>query len=74
VEASCVIAREKIEIGDYAAGCSAIQAWWTPGEWPRTYGLSNRAAAELLLTAGTLSGWVASSRQILGGQKPAEAL
>jgi tetratricopeptide (TPR) repeat protein len=44
------------------------------GEWPKQSGLSCLATAELLLVAGTLSGWVASSKQILGGRKPAEAL
>ena len=74
VLARCAIAREKLEAGDYEAGCLTLQPWWTLGEWPEHSGLSNSAAAELLLIAGTLSGWVASSEQILGGRKPAEAL
>ena len=40
----------------------------------KTGGLSQFAAAELLLTAGTLSGWVASTRHIDGGQNCAERL
>src|SRR5258705_11298230 len=74
VRACCIIAREKLEAGDYDAGCAALQPWWEMGEWPRHAGLSDRAAAELLLTAGTLSGWVASTKQLEGGQKPAEGL
>lgn len=74
VEACCTIAREKLEIGDYDAGVEALQPWWDLGNWPRHNGLTNRAAAELLLTAGTLSGWIASTKQSNGGQKPAEAL
>jgi signal transduction histidine kinase/CheY-like chemotaxis protein len=74
VLASCTIAREKLESGDYDAGCAALQPWWTIGEWPKQVGLSQLAAAELLLTAGTLSGWVASTRQMDGGQKCAERL
>lgn len=74
VLACCATAREKLEIGDYDSGCSALQPWWALGEWPSQSGLNNLAAAELLLTAGTLSGWVASSKHILGGRKPAEAL
>ena len=74
VLASCAIARERLEAGDYDGGCLALRPWWTLGEWPQQIGLSNSAAAELLLVAGTLSGWVASSKQILGGRKPAEAL
>jgi signal transduction histidine kinase/ActR/RegA family two-component response regulator len=69
-----MIAREKLEIGDYEAGCAALQKWWTLGEWPRQAGLSTRAGAELLLTAGILTGWLASTQQIQGGQKPAESL
>ena len=74
VQASCTIAREKLEIGDYDAGCAALRHWWTIGEWPKQEGLSASAAAELLLTAGTLDGWVASTRQIVGGQTSAERL
>lgn len=74
VQACCTIAREKLEIGDYDAGCAALRPWWTIGEWPRQEGLSAAAAAELLLTAGTLNGWIASTRQIGGGQKCAERL
>ena len=74
VQACCAIARDKLEAGDYEAGCAALQPWWTLGEWPRQIGLNNSASAELLLVAGTLSGWVASSNHIPGGRKPAEAL
>ena len=70
----CATARKKLEAGDYDGGCAALQPWWCLGEWPRQSGLSHSAAAELFLVAGTLSGWVASSKRILGGRKPAEAL
>jgi len=74
VLACCAIAREKLETGDYGAGCEALREWWRLGEWPRHQGLTDTATAELLLIAGTLSGWVASSQRIPGGRKPAEAL
>jgi signal transduction histidine kinase/ActR/RegA family two-component response regulator/predicted negative regulator of RcsB-dependent stress response len=74
VLACCAIAREKLEAGDYDAGCAALEPWWSLGQWPCQAGLSDSAAAELLLIAGTLSGWVASSQRIQGGRKPAEAL
>src|SRR5882762_2187192 len=74
VQACCTIAREQLEKGDYDAGCAALRPWWTLEEWPRHHGLSNQAAAELLLTAGTLSGWIASTRHVHGDQKWAEAL
>jgi len=74
VHACCASAREKLEAGDYDSGCAALQQWWTFGEWPRHSGLGDRAAAELFFTAGILSGWVSSTRQVHGGQKPAESL
>ena len=74
VIACCAIAREELEAGDYDSGCAALEHWWTLGQWPRHFGLTNLAFAELLLVAGTLSGWVASSQRIPGGRKPAEAL
>lgn len=70
----CRLAREKLEIGDYDAGCAALQPWWTLGEWPKLNDLSQVAAAELLFTAGTLCGWVASTRHLDGGQSWAERL
>jgi signal transduction histidine kinase/ActR/RegA family two-component response regulator len=74
VEACCTIARERLEAGDYDEGCAALKQWWTVGEWPNQLGLTQMAAAELLLTAGTLVGWIASTKHIAGGQKNAERL
>jgi signal transduction histidine kinase/ActR/RegA family two-component response regulator len=74
VQACCTIAREKLEIGDYAAGVAALDPWWSLGIWPMHSGITDAAAAELLLTAGTLSGWMATTKQVFGGQKPAEAM
>ncbi len=70
----CRIAKEKLETGDYDSGCATLEPWWTLGQWPRHAGLTDAAAGELLLVAGTLSGWVASCQHIPGGRKPAEAL
>ena len=70
----CTIAREKIEIGDYDAGCSVLEPWWTFGDWPNQSGLEPLAAAELLLTTGSLSDAVARAKRIVGGQRLAEAL
>ena len=74
VHACCSIARKKLELGDYDAGVAELKPWWTVGDWPKQEGLGSWAAAELLLTAGTLNGWVASTREIVGGQKSAERL
>src|SRR6266540_3361918 len=74
VKACCTIASESIEVGDYDSGCAALRPWWKIGEWPRQGGLEQRAAAELLLTAGKLTDSVARARQVSGGQRLAEAL
>ena len=74
VEASCIIARAKLEVGDYECGLAALQPWWKVGRWPIQSGLTDHASAELLLTAGMLSGLLASTNQFAGGQRPAEAL
>ncbi len=74
VRACCTIAREKIESGDYDSGCATLRAWWSLGEWPSIKYLEPSAAAELLLTTGALTGWIASTKQTDGGKKTAEAL
>ena len=74
VEVCCAIAREKLEVGDYSAGVATLEPWWSLGSWPNHTTLSDDAAAELLLTAGTLSAWMATMNQVEGGQKPAEAM
>src|SRR5690349_19886492 len=74
VLAGCFIAREKLEIGDYDAGCSALSSWWSMGNWPTQCGLTQSAFGELLLIAGSLTDAVARVRRISGGQRLAEAL
>jgi tetratricopeptide (TPR) repeat protein len=74
VDVSCAVARERLEVGDYDGGVRALSYWWSLGSWPRHSGLANRASAELLLMAGTLSGLIASTKQLPGGQRPAEGL
>ena len=70
----CAIAREKIETGDFDAGCAILAPWWKHGEWPNQKDLDPLAAAELLLTAGSLTDSVARAKRIVGGQRLAEAL
>jgi signal transduction histidine kinase/FixJ family two-component response regulator len=74
VQASCTIAREQLEVGDFDAGCAALRRWWKIGEWPNQQGLNQLAAAELLLTAGVLSDSIARTTRVSGGQRLAEAL
>src|SRR3982750_2650832 len=73
VLACCTIAREKIEIGDYDAGCAVLAPWWKQGEWPNQNGLDRAAAGELLLITGCLSDSLARAKRIVGGQRLAEA-
>jgi signal transduction histidine kinase/ActR/RegA family two-component response regulator len=74
VLASCTIAREKIEVGDYDAGCAVLAPWWSIGDWPNQSGLDPLAAGELLLVAGALTDSVARAKRIPGGQRSAEVL
>src|SRR6266404_8394391 len=74
VLACCIITREKLEVGDYDAGCSVLRTWWKIGELPSHQGLNQRSAAELLLTAGVLTDSIARAKQVLGGQRLAEVL
>ena len=71
---SCLVAREKLEIGDYEAGCAVLDRWWSVGEWPKQADLSSLAAGELLLLAGCLTEAVARTNRMKGGQRIAEAL
>lgn len=74
VQILCVIARQQIEVGNIRGASFALQRWFTVGQWPRLQSLSLPIAADLLLTAGQLTGRVASSTQLARGQKHAEAL
>src|ERR1044072_1363617 len=71
---SCLVAREKLEIGDYEAGCAVLDRWWSVGEGPKQADLSSLAAGELLLVAGCLTEAVARTNRMKGGQRIAEAL
>lgn len=58
VTSACARARAREEVGDYAGACALLEQWWQLGQEPRAKGLDNRAAAELWLRAGTLTGWL----------------
>lgn len=61
--------------GQYEAAREALgDLWRGTGERPALEGLSERAAAEVLLRAGALSGWLGSVRQIEGAQDAAKDL
>ena len=70
----CTTARKNIQTGDYNASCRALVTWWKLGEWPVLRGLEPIAAAELLLTTGSLTDSMVRANRMAGGQRLAEAL
>ena len=74
IQILCTIAREQMEVGNYQAGCLALQNWWTIGQWPELDQLTAYSAADLLFTAGTLADCMASTGQFAMGHKHSEAL
>ncbi len=72
--ACCGLARAKEDVGDYEAASYMLGNWWCIGGQPRIVGINQRAAAEILLRAGTLTGWIGSSRQMPGAQRAAARL
>ena len=75
VQVACRAAKELQNIGEYEAAFDAIAAFWPSiGERPRTEGLPKAEAAELVLRAGALAGWLGSSRQVPGAQQFAKNL
>lgn len=73
--AACRLAKESEERGRYEDGREALSEFWPGvGRRPQTDGLEERAAAELFLRAGTLTGWLGSSRQLTEAQEAAKDL
>jgi tetratricopeptide (TPR) repeat protein len=65
-------AGELIQKGQYAEACAALgELWRGPGVRPEVDGLSERVAAEVLLQAGALSGWLG---KLKGAQDAAKDL
>lgn len=71
----CRIAADLEHRGQYEAARDALAELWRGiGQRPTLEGLSDLTAAEVLLRAGTLSGWLGSARQIEGSQDAAKDL
>lgn len=71
----CARAQELEAAGDYEAARNVLAARWRgTGHRPLLDGLGQRAAAELLLRAGVLTGWLGSSQQLPGAQEAAKDL
>jgi tetratricopeptide (TPR) repeat protein len=71
----CARAKELEEAGEFEDAREAISEFWhRVGEKPRVESLDEVARAEVLLRAGSLSGWIGSARQISGAQEIAKDL
>ena len=74
VQVLCVLVREQIDIGNYEAGRKLLEPWWSFGNRPNLTGLGPSTCADLLLTAGDLAGFLASTIHLRRGQIHAEEL
>lgn len=71
----CEIAADFEDAGQYAAARDSLgELWCGVGSRPALEGLTERTAAEVLLRAGALSGWLASIAQDKEGQQAAKDL
>ncbi|HEV7905369.1 MAG TPA: sigma 54-interacting transcriptional regulator [Pyrinomonadaceae bacterium] len=75
VRLRCSAAKEFEEAGNYEAACGALAEWWeSPGQHPKIEGLEADSAAELLLRAGVLTGFIGGSKQIPNAHEIAKDL
>lgn len=71
----CQLAKQLEETGSYDAAREAMgELWRGVGHRPVLDNLEQATAAEVLLRAGVLTGWIGSSRQIEGAQETAKNL
>lgn len=71
----CRLAKRSEEAGDYeGARRSMGDLWARVGERPEPGGLDRATRAEVLLRAGTLTGWIGGAKRIEGSQEIAKTL
>lgn len=71
----CLLAKQLENIGRYEEARQALSSFWNQiGTRPNLQHLDRAAQAELLLRAGTLSGWIGSTNQIPNAQTFAKDL
>lgn len=71
----CQLARQHEEAGDYEVARRVMSPFWQQvGERPRLDDLDEIVRGEVLLRAGSLSGWIGSANRIEGGQEFAKDL
>lgn len=69
----CRVAADLTHRGQHDAAREAVgELWRGVGERPNVAGLEESTAAEVLLQAGALSGWIGASRQMAGAQEAAK--
>ncbi|MEJ7712414.1 MAG: hypothetical protein WKF84_21810 [Pyrinomonadaceae bacterium] len=67
----CILAKRLEDMGNYEAARGALgELWQLVGDRPRLNHLNEKVCAEVLLRAGTLTGWLGSVNQTEGAQKP----
>src|ERR1044072_4488774 len=73
--ARCRVSADFLSKGQYEAASEALgELWRGLGQRPGVEGLGARAAAEVLLQVGALSGWMGASQQAQGAQAAAKDL
>lgn len=71
----CRAAADLIHSGQYEGARDALgDLWQGVGQRPVVEGLKNSTAAEVLLRAGVLSGWIGGARNVGGAQEAAKDL
>jgi tetratricopeptide (TPR) repeat protein len=71
----CRVSADLINKGQYEAAREALGELWSGiGQRPSVEGLEERTAAEVLLQAGALTGWIGASQQARGAQAAAKDL
>ena len=71
----CEAALEQYDKGDHEGALEVMRRLWRGvGERPRIEGLHPSVAADVLLSVGTLTGWIGSQIQIKGAQEIAKNL
>jgi CheY-like chemotaxis protein len=71
--ARCKLAKQFEEVGNYEAAREAMGDLWAGiGTAPNVEGLTESTRAEVLLTVGSLTGWLGSTTQVEGSQQAAK--
>jgi tetratricopeptide (TPR) repeat protein len=71
----CAGAKDREEAGEFEEARFALSEFWQRiGEEPRLEGLDEQVQGDVLLRAGSLTGWIGNAQQISGAQEIAKDL